>query len=98
MATIKLEAIFGGTSDWGTESNDFRGKPNSYPPHETHRTIREKDFGPDVQINEQIQAALDDGPAWNRVTREILNDLDDKVNPFGLLDGEIGLRICVRDE
>ena len=55
MASIKIHAILGDTQDWGDESCDFRNMADDVFPGETHRTIFEKDFGPDVETNEAIE-------------------------------------------
>ena len=65
MATIKDHIGWGPTDNDGTESCDFRGLPDDAL-NENHRTFFEKDFGPDVTTNDEIEAALRDGPAMNR--------------------------------
>lgn len=69
MASIKIHAIIGETQDWGTESCDYRNMADDVFPGETHRTIFEKDFGPEVETNEAIEQVLADGPEWNRITQ-----------------------------
>ena len=101
MASIKIHAIIGETQDWGFESCDYRNMADDVFPGETHRTVLERDFGPDVESNEAIEAVLRDGPAWNRQTKTITDLGLDVAGPLGaalgLVGGEIGLRIGVWD-
>jgi hypothetical protein len=95
MATITLHA-YKGTDD-GTASCDYRGE--RFIGHEQgdeHRTIFEKEFGPGITTNAEIEAVLEHGPALNRV----LSQMVPAVNlPEGFGSGSrLGLRIGVWDE
>ena len=80
MATIKDHIIWGPTDNDGTVNCDFRGLADDAL-HENHRTLFEQEFGPDVETNDEIEAALRDGPAMNR------GDLDrfKGMQPSGLM-------------
>jgi hypothetical protein len=67
MATIKVHVY--SNEDDGTESCDYRGKGELKG---QHKTLLEKEFGPDVQTNEDIEAVIADGPEWNRLTKKLL--------------------------
>lgn len=69
MATIKLHIYHG--EDDGTISCDYRGQGELTG---THRTIAEREFGPDVSSNDEIQAVIDYGPDVNRILKSLQVD------------------------
>jgi hypothetical protein len=101
MATIKVHAVTKGTNR-GTESCDFRGANKiGAEQGDHHKTVFEKEFGPSVTTNEDIEAVLADGPEWNRLTQRLMDGMK-PAGPIGQLVDALGvnafLRIGVWDE
>lgn len=72
MATVKLHAYSGDHN--GFESCDFRGdKYVGRDQGDSHRTLAEWEYGPDVETNEHIEDVLENGPEWNQMTARLLN-------------------------
>lgn len=93
MATIKLHVY--ANEDDGTQSCDFRGQGEL---DGQHKTLLEKEFGPDVETNDEIEMIIEKGPELNK----ILKALFDGANPGEIVPGIVveasGLRIGVFDE
>lgn len=95
MATIKLHEFT--NEDNGQSSCDYRGQGEL---HGQHKTLLEQEFGPDVETNDKIQAVIDDGPEWNRLTASLLEGLKPGGTIGQLIDTfapTAGLRIGVFD-
>ncbi len=96
MASIKIHAILGDTQDWGDEACDFRNMADDVFPGETHRTIFEKDFGPEVETNEAIELVLEDGPEWNRITQGLFDVGLEAAGAIGTALGITGQAVKLR--
>ena len=81
MATIKLHAY--NNEDDGTKSCDYRGQGELQG---QHKTLLEKEFGPDVITNEEIEAVIAEGPKWNRLTKKLLGN----TKPSGIVGQLLG--------
>lgn len=88
--TIKLHAFL--NEDDGTESCDYRGKGELTG---EHVTLAEKEFGPSVTTNEDIEQVIADGPALNRLFQRLSSGGID--GPLAAMTGNKGLRIGVFD-
>jgi hypothetical protein len=95
MATIKLHLLTGGNTDFGTESCDYRGKGEQGAGEaDQHKTIMEREFGPEVETNADIEEVIRDGPKLNSMLKRLVSPIITNGGPSLTL----GLRLGVWDE